>query len=182
MSFAFNIEDILTSMQSGSTDEQMIQKIAGITPKSDTTSAPIVPVTEPEKVAELSKDEIEKLAEEAVDQGRIMAWAFMDQLGKYAVDETPLRPVASEVPENPAVQLASTPVGQNQTAPADAVIQSLVASTKAGGPQGTIGVQGGQAMPISGSNQNEAPVAADAGKTASNEVISKLFAKYCQGE
>lgn len=195
---SLNLDAIMAAIESASTpEEELIAKLAGVTPveKSEeiveTPEKPVVTTTE--KNAEPEGDDLQKKAAEVDDQGRIMARAFFDELNKIAVGDVGITPNPAAVPDNPGIQLSNQGgVGAAAYGPADAVIQQLTASAQVGGPQGTIGVQGGAMQPIPGvAGVDEHPVAADAAKakeramadkTAADKAISALYKKFVGGE
>ena len=137
-----------------------------------------------EKVAEVpvetpvdENDELRKLAEEYDAAGRIMAIAFADELQKIAVGITGMTPNTAAEGDNPAVQLSNADVNLGEVAQVVGAIkeQTLGAEAKMT-PQGQVQVEPKVTTPAAG--MEVPPVAADAGKVASADVVERLWNHY----
>ena len=161
----------------GATLQEIIEQL-------EKTAAPVAETPAPAENTEVPVEpqvdenaELRKLAEEYDAAGRIMAIAFADELQKIAVGVTGVTPNTAAEGDNPAVQLSNADVNLGEVAQVVGAIkqQTLGAEAKMT-PQGQVTVEPKQITPAGPSEVP--PVAADAGKVASADVVEKLWNHY----
>lgn len=141
------------------------------------TPAPAQPVEAPVETPADENDELRKMAEEYDAAGRIMARAFADELEKIAVGATGVTPNTAAVPDNPAVQLSNQDVNLGEVAQVVGVIKEQTMGAEAKNtPQGQVQADPKVTSPAGPSEVP--PVAADAGKVASADVVERLWKHY----
>lgn len=125
--------------------------------------------------------ELQKIAEIEDMKGRIQARAFVDEIQKIAVTVTGLTPNTGAVPANPAVQVSNMDAHEADVQQVEAIIKKLtMGGEQKMSPAGAIHEQN---VPVAATQPiaiDEHPVAADAQKTAGEEIMSALYDKWFQ--
>lgn len=163
-----------------------LEKVAAPTAES----TPATPAAAPVEPQVNEKDaELRKLAEEYDAAGRIMAFAFADELQKIAVGVTGVTPNTAAVPENPTVQVSDEDI---QLGNVQAVVGQLRAVTQGAEAKMTPAgkVEANTVTSVSATPASVAenpPVAYDAAKAqeeaaaakqASSAVVGKLYEHF----
>jgi hypothetical protein len=175
---AYNLDELLVKLQEG----KPLEKTAEPTP-AVTEPTPALAVTEP--VVD-ENAELQKIAAEMDEAGRIIARAFYDELTKIAVGTVGMTPNPDAIPANPGVMVAKVDVKEQDIAKVQQIIQQLTAGERAKGPEGFIQVNG---QPVAATEPvNDAATAAASPnvqpgqKTASADVIEKIYSRFFKGE
>lgn len=174
---AINLQDIIN--KSLATIEATT-KVAEAAPAPAVEAAPEVKVAEAAAPVATADADLQKVAAEMDEAGRVMARAFYDELQKIAVSAHGyVDSAAEQVRENPAVQVSMAPERMENASKAIQIITQLTAGERVKGPEGYIQVNG---QPVDGTAPEipveEHPVAVDATKRADAKLITALYTKY----
>jgi hypothetical protein len=145
-------------------------------------------VAEPIKVAEAApatpaaEADLQKVATEMDEAGRVMARAFYDEFQKIAVSahgyvDSPAEQGAGRT--NPAVAVSFAPERMENAGKAIQILTQLTAGERMKGPEGYIQVNG---QPVDGTAPEiaveEHPVAVDSIKRADGKLLTALYTHY----
>jgi NAD(P)-dependent dehydrogenase (short-subunit alcohol dehydrogenase family) len=122
----------------------------------------------------LETDRLQKLAQEADEQGRIVARAFYDELQKIAVSPVGMTPNPAAIPDNPATQVSTGDIKEDDVAQVVKAIMQLTNGERMQGPSGTVNVNNAPVAPAT-PTVDEYPIAADVHKTAAVKVYEHYF-------
>jgi len=175
---AINLQDIISKVSAQIESEPV--KVASA--PAAVEAAPEVKVAEavaPAPAPTVESD-LQKVAAELDDAGRVIARAFYDELNKIAVAAHGYVDSKAEmVRENPAVQVSMAPERMENASKAIQLVQQMTAGERLKGPEGYVQVNGqivdGTAPEIP---VEEHPVAVDAAKHAGAKLITRLYNHY----
>jgi len=137
-----------------------------------------------------SEDEREKVAQ-AIEEGQIMAHAFMSELEKIAVGDSPITPDTGSVKEKDKVNHIDTGnIKQEEVDKVNALLAQLTAPVKSGvgeiaTPAGVVDIPGRplvdeKPLPADAMKQQEqqVAVATEMNKAAAADILTNLYNRY----
>ncbi len=177
-----NLEQMIASLSTGSV------KTASATPAPATETVIAPPAAAP-AVAPTTEQDLQKVAAEMDQAGRVMARAFVDEISKLAVSSTGMVVSSADVPDNP-VTVDRTPTDEQDVDKALAIINQLTEGERNHGPQGYIQVNGqpvaqtgahfmeNDQLPAEEHAAEEAAEAAEVKQGSVNAVVTRLYNSF----
>ena len=174
-----NLQDIINKVTASVEAEPV--KVAAAEPAPAPAVAEPVKVASAEPVAPVAAEaDLQKVAAEMDEAGRVMARAFYDELQKIAVSAHGYVNSPAEMNrEFPAVQTSMAPERMENAGKAIQILTQLTAGERMKGPEGYIQVNG---QPVDGTAPEiaveEHPVAVDSIKRADGKLLTALYTHY----